>query len=120
MKITTYIVDENYEPLMGAHIFLEKDKTIGGITDIDGKIILNNDNILPTDIVNVTYVGFKTITGTANSINEKSLIMKEDATQLNEAEIIGIKDSNKKCGWLCFSLIAIGLFTVYKLSNNKK
>lgn len=59
--VTGTVVDENNAPMIGATVQLSSDKTVGILTDTNGKFSLNNvsDDEIP---LTVTYVGYKTQT----------------------------------------------------------
>lgn len=86
------VVDENNDPMIGATVQLSSDKTVGTITDIDGKFSLEN---VPDDKISltVTYVGYEDKTVPVPSDNDTDVTLTIHMTLkseiLNEVVIPG-------------------------------
>ncbi len=85
-QINGTIKDESGQPLPGANI-IEKGTTNGTQSDFDGEfsITLKNQNA----ILVVSYIGYETIEINANSQTNINIVLKEDASLLDEVVVIG-------------------------------
>lgn len=86
-KITVHgnVVDETGEALIGASV-LEKGTTNGTATDFDGNFELN---VNPNAILTVSYVGYEPQEVAVNGRTSINIVMKENATMLNDVVVIG-------------------------------
>lgn len=92
--VTGTVVDENNDPMIGATVQLSSDKTVGTITEIDGKFSLENvpDDEIP---LTVTYVGYETQTAQYPSntdmynVSDVIIHMTQKSKILNEVVIPG-------------------------------
>ncbi|WP_303318821.1 SusC/RagA family TonB-linked outer membrane protein [Flavivirga abyssicola] len=108
------ITDEKGIPITGANIQVLN--TIkGAVTDFDGTFSIEANN---GDVLEFSYVGYKTQTLTFNNQTLLNIILKEDTTQLNEIIItsLGIKKEKKTIGYAASELKAKEL-TVVKTIN---
>lgn len=84
-KITGIVKDANGEPIIGANVTV-KDQSIGTITDIDGRFVLN----APANaVLQTTYIGY--IPQETNVGNKKELYitLREDSKMLDEVVVVG-------------------------------
>ncbi len=79
------VVDEANEPIIGATV-QERGTNNGTITDFDGKFQLNVKN---KAILQVSYIGYATVTIPAVRGKEMLITMKEDSEDLDEVVVIG-------------------------------
>lgn len=84
------IVDSNGDPVIGATVKV-KGKSTGTITDLDGNFSLNAQ---PDDLLEISYVGYKTLIQKA-STNMGRIIMHEDNKTLNEVVVVGFGTQKK-------------------------
>ena len=90
-KITGIVKDANGEPIIGANVTV-KGQSIGTITDIDGRFVLN----APVNaILQITYIGY--IPQETNVGNKKELYitLKEDSKMLDEVVVVGYGSMKK-------------------------
>lgn len=80
--ITGTVVDSNGEPIIGANV-VAVGSTTGTITDIDG---IYKINVRPGTKVQISFIGFETKTVAIK--NNMRIILVEDATTLNEVEVV--------------------------------
>lgn len=83
--ITGTITDASGEPLIGASIQV-KGKSVGTITDLDGKFSLNVNN---NDILEISYIGYLSQTITITNQTSLSVILRDDTHSLDEVVVIG-------------------------------
>ena len=85
-KITGQVVDDTNEPLIGASILVVGTST-GVITDLDG----NFNIIVPSGAtaLQISYVGYETVTVPVPSGNTVNVKMKSDKTKLAEKRCLG-------------------------------
>ncbi|MFH6769031.1 TonB-dependent receptor [Gaetbulibacter aquiaggeris] len=85
-QINGTIKDESGQPLPGANI-IEKGTTNGTQSDFDGEfsITLKNQNA----ILVVSYIGYETIEINTNSQTNINIVLKEDASLLDEVVVVG-------------------------------
>lgn len=93
--VTGVVKDNNGVPLPGVSIVV-KGTNVGAVTDFDGKYSIEVQN--DTDILVLSYVGFKTLelpVGTQSAINAN---LEEDAESLDEVVItaLGFKEKRDK------------------------
>lgn len=95
--IAGVVTDPNGDSIIGANV-VEKGTTNGTITDIDGQFTLS---VSPGSVLQITYIGFKTVEVT---VGEQSLLrieMVEDSEVLSEVVVtaLGIKREEKALGY---------------------
>lgn len=85
-KLKGTVTDDTGMPLLGANV-LFKGTTVGAQTDIDGKFSLN----VPagSTILVVSYIGFKTTEIDISGKTEITVVLKDDAGQLDSVVIVG-------------------------------
>lgn len=97
-SINGIVTDEKNETVIGATVVLEN-TTIGAVTDINGKYIINN---LEPGKVNVVFsmVGFKKqkheVTLVAGQSTKLDIIIKEDILQLEQVVVVGYGNKEKR------------------------
>ena len=91
-KITGHVVDDMNEPLIGASILVVGTST-GVITDLDG----NFNIIVPSGAtaLQISYVGYETVTVPVPSGNTVNVKMKSDAQMLSDVVVIGYGTQRK-------------------------
>lgn len=92
-SIKGVITDEKGEPVIGASI-LVKGTTNGTITDIDGNFAI--DNVLPEDLLAITYVGYLGQELKVKDKNSFSITLLEDSKQLDEIVVVGYGTVKKR------------------------
>jgi len=90
-SISGQIVDDSGIPLIGANITVQG-TTIGTVTDIDGnfKVAAKKD-----DVLELSYLGYKTMTVTVGDESQLDLIMSTDSATLDELVVIGYGSQKK-------------------------
>lgn len=100
-QVSGIVIDEKGEALIGATVVL-KGTTIGTVTDIDGKFVLNaNDN----DLLLVSFVGYITQEFRINGKNNLKIVLKEDSKILNEVVVTGYQTISKERATGSFDII---------------
>ncbi|WP_169786434.1 SusC/RagA family TonB-linked outer membrane protein [Pseudalgibacter alginicilyticus] len=101
--ITGKVVDVNNIPLIGVNVIVKNANT-GTTTDFDGNYSLSIKN--NSAIIEVSYMGYKTIEVPVGSQTVINIILKEDAETLDEVIITaqGIKKSKKALGYAITTL----------------
>lgn len=92
--ISGTIKDENGEPLPGVNVFL-KDKTIGCMSDFEGKYSIANA-VGENDILVFTYIGMKpkeVVVGKSATIH---VVLREESILLEEVVALGYTTSKRK------------------------
>lgn len=93
-QITGVIIDEQGEPVIGASVMV-KGTSIGTITDVDGHYSLSNVPL--NSIVNISYIGYKSLELKADNKTLAHITLKEDNEMLDEVVVVGygtIKKAN--------------------------
>ena len=90
VKVT--VTDETGEPVIGASV-LEKGTQNGGITDIDGVF---NLSLKKGNQIVVSYIGMKSQTVDAKGKTAINVVLKDDASGLEEVVVIGYGSVRKK------------------------
>jgi len=90
-KIKGVVKDTNGEPIIGANITV-KGQSIGTITDIDGRFILEAST---NALLQVTYIGSVSQELQVNNRKEITIILQEDAKALEEVVVIGYGTAKK-------------------------
>lgn len=93
VKVSGTVVDESGEPLIGATIH-EKGTSNGAATDLEGNFSLNVESANSRLVVN--YVGFDQVELKAGGGNPLTVVMKENASSLNEVVVIGYGSMKKR------------------------
>ena len=91
-KVTGIVKDTNGEPIIGANVTV-KGQSIGTITDIDGRFVLD----APKDaVLQITYIGYVSQEVKVSGNKELNVVLKEDTETLDEVVVIGYGTSRKK------------------------
>lgn len=96
------VVDINGEPIIGATV-MEKGTSNGTVTDIDGNFSIETKSNASLEI---SFVGYKTVTTKAVIGKTISITLKEDNEILDEVVVVGYgtqKSQSNRCSCLCFS-----------------
>ncbi len=93
LTVSGTVLDATGFPLIGASI-LEQGTLNGTITDIDGNFSLS---VRKGAVLEISCIGFKTVTFTAESESPLSFVLEEDSELLNEVVVtaLGIKREEK-------------------------
>lgn len=91
-KIAGQIVDENGEPIIGASIIV-KGGSNGVITDLNGKYVLSD--VLESNILVISYIGYKTVELTAKDKKVTRITLQEDSKTLEEVVVVGYGTQKK-------------------------
>lgn len=87
--ITGVITDTQGEPITGATVGVVG-KTVGAVSDINGRFTLN---VRPGAKLSISYVGYKTVTVAASE--SMKIELQEDAGQLSEVVVVGYGTQKK-------------------------
>lgn len=84
--------DTNGEPIIGANVTV-KGQSIGTITDIDGRFVLD----APKDaVLQITYIGYVSQEVKVSGKKELNVVLKEDAETLDEVVVVGYGTMKKQ------------------------
>ncbi len=90
-KVTGIVKDANGEPVIGANVTV-KGQSIGTITDIDGRFVLD----APKDaVLQITYIGYVSQEVKVSGKREINVVLKEDTEILDEVVVIGYGTAKK-------------------------
>ena len=90
-KVTGIVKDTNGEPIIGANVTV-KGQSIGTITDIDGRFVLD----APKDaVLQITYIGYVSQEVKVSGKKEINVVLKEDTETLDEVVVIGYGTAKK-------------------------
>lgn len=92
-NVSGVIVDTNGEPVIGASV-LVKGTTNGTITDMDGKFTIND--VPENSTLDISYIGYKTMTLKATDKNLSRLVLHEDTEVLDEVVVVGYGTQRKR------------------------
>lgn len=87
------IKDADNEPIIGATIVEQGNSAHGTVTDIDGNYILNN--VPPNAILQITYVGMKSMTIPVNGRTTVNITMESETELLDEVVVVGYGTQRK-------------------------
>jgi TonB-linked SusC/RagA family outer membrane protein len=88
------ITDARQEPVIGANVQLKGILSVGTVTDIDGKFILNIPAGKQTLII--SYLGMITQEVNVGEKDNISIVMEEDVTILGEVVVVGFGQQKKE------------------------
>ena len=90
-KVTGIVKDANGEPVIGANVMV-KGQSIGTITDIDGRFVLD----APKEaVLQITYIGYVSQEVNVSGKREINVVLKEDTETLDEVVVIGYGTAKK-------------------------
>ena len=97
--VSGQVTDSQGEPLIGANVMVKGAKNNGTITDVNGKYTL--DNVLDTDVLYVSYIGYTTQEIKVGNQSTFNIVLTENAETLNEIVVtaLGIKREEKALGY---------------------
>ena len=82
--VTGQIVDQKGEPIIGANILVQGTST-GTITDFNGNFVLSNVPAGAT--LEISYIGYKTVTVPVDGRESYDVVLKEDSEMLGEVVV---------------------------------
>ena len=91
-NVSGVIVDTNGEPVIGASV-LVKGTNNGTITDLDGRFTVND--VSENSTLDISYIGYKTLTLKASDKNLARLVLHEDTEVLDEVVVVGYTPMRK-------------------------
>ena len=89
--LTGTIVDGYGEPVIGANV-IEKGKTNGTVTDIDGKFSLE---VTPDAVLTISFIGYIPKEIKLNGEKELHVVLMEDMQKLDEVVVVGYGTQKK-------------------------
>ena len=92
-RISGVILDAHGEPIIGASVAV-KGTTNGTITDLDGRYVI--ENVPESAVLNVSYVGYQTMTLKASDPRLEKIVLKEDTEVLDEVVVVGYGVQRKR------------------------
>ena len=90
-KVTGIVKDTNGEPIIGANVTV-KGQSIGTITDIDGRFVLDAPK---NAVLQITYIGYVSQEVKVSGKKEINVVLKEDTETLDEVVVIGYGTAKK-------------------------
>lgn len=90
-KITGIVKDANGEPIIGANVTV-KGESIGTITDIDGRFVLDTP---ANAVLQITYIGFTSQDVKIGNKKEIVVTLTEDTETLDEVVVVGYGTQKK-------------------------
>lgn len=91
-KVTGIVKDADGEPIIGANVMV-KGQSIGTITDIDGRFVLD----APANaVLQITYIGYVADEVKVSGKKELTIILKEDTETLDEVVVVGYGTMKKR------------------------
>ena len=84
-QVSGTVKDENGDPVPGATVVIEG-STKGTVSDIDGKF---NLEVPEGAVLLISFIGYETQRVNPGNQNNLSIILKEDATSLDEVVVVG-------------------------------
>lgn len=91
-KVTGIVKDTNGEPIIGANVTV-KGQSIGTITDIDGRFVLDAPK---NAVLQITYIGYVSQEVKVSGKKELNIILKEDTETLDEVVVVGYGTMKKR------------------------
>jgi TonB-linked SusC/RagA family outer membrane protein len=86
IQVKGVVVDPVNEPLSGVNIRV-KGSTNGTVTNLNGEFTLSN--VLPSDVLQISYIGYVTQEKTIGSNHSFTIILVEDSQILDEIVVVG-------------------------------
>lgn len=90
-KVTGIVKDTNGEPIIGANVTV-KGQSIGTITDIDGRFVLDAPK---NAVLQITYIGYVSQEVKVSGNKELNVVLKEDTETLDEVVVVGFGTQKK-------------------------
>src|SRR4030042_5343916 len=88
------VLDETQNPVVGATVVLMESKTVGTLTDLNGKFTLNIPD--GNHILIVSFVGMESQEIDVQGKDSVMVVLKETEIQLDEVVVVGYGKQNKK------------------------
>lgn len=107
------VVDANGIPIIGANV-KEKGTSNGAITDLDGRFTLKASS---KSMLEISFIGYKTITMAAAQIQGKDIVLQEDTEQIDEVVVIGYGTQRKGDVTSAISSVKAEDFTMGKVGD---
>jgi TonB-linked SusC/RagA family outer membrane protein len=92
-RITGTVYDENGEPVTGANILEKGESGKGGISDIDGKFVLD---VSSDAILQISFIGFATQEIKVGNQTNLTVILEENSLQMDEVVVVGYGTVNRR------------------------
>ena len=80
------VVEDSFGPVIGASVVV-KGTTNGNVTDMDGKVVL--ENLKKGDVIQISYIGYATQEITYTGQPSIPVTLKEDTQALQEVVVVG-------------------------------
>lgn len=90
--ITGRVLDKAGEPIMGATIVDKQNRSNGTITDLDGNYSMK---VSGNSVLEFSFIGYKSAEYRASDINGKTVVLEEDALNLDEVVVTGYTSQKK-------------------------
>ena len=87
------VVEDPFGPVIGASVVV-KGTTNGNVTDMDGKVVL--ENLKKGDIIQISYIGYATQEITYTGQPSIPVTLKEDTQALQEVVVVGYGTQKKE------------------------
>ena len=84
-KIIGTVVDNTGEPVIGANVVV-KGTTLGSITDMDGKFII--EDVPSNGTLQISYIGYKSIEMPIGSQSDFKITLQEDSERLDDVVVL--------------------------------
>ena len=86
------VVEDSFGPVIGASVVV-KGTTNGNVTDMDGKVVL--ENLKKGDVIQISYIGYATQEITYTGQPSIPVTLKEDTQALQEVVVVGYGTQKK-------------------------
>lgn len=116
MQVSFYIVDENSLPIPFVNVYVSASPTIGTASDVNGLVVLDNDQINSLTQITMSYLGRKTTTALVTEINNTTVTLEEETGMLDE---VVVSNKPKKFCWLCV-ITVVGTIAIASSIKDKK
>lgn len=87
------VVEDPFGPVIGASVVV-KGTTNGNVTDMDGKVVL--ENLKKGDVIQISYIGYATQEITYTGQPSIPVTLKEDTQALQEVVVVGYGTQKKE------------------------
>lgn len=118
IEISGKVTDRNNDPLIGASVVV-KGKTIGVITDINGKFQINFPKDASTLII--SYIGYRSKDVAINTNQTKShtynIVLDEDAKEIGEVVVTGYQTISKERATGSFAKVSNEVLKLRRMDN---
>ncbi len=91
VQVTGVVSDDTGEPVIGANVLVQG-TTIGAITDIDGRYMLN---VPEGSTLVISYIGYTNRQVKVNAAGKYDIRLKEDSEMLSEVVVVGYGTQKK-------------------------